>query len=122
MSRGKQIFVRMTSDDYELVQAEAARTGKSGAAVLRDAFLGTRKSLGFAVITYSPRSRPYIGEMLGSLDEAAKRRDDPDRVSMATRQGWRDVVAEVFEVEEAGPSATGAAERALAGLEDKDHG
>lgn len=65
MSRGKQIFVRMTSDDYELVQAEAARTGKSGAAVLRDAFLGTRKSLGFAVITYSPRSRPYIGEMLG---------------------------------------------------------
>ena len=43
MSRGKQVFVRMAPDDYELVEAEATRTGKSDAAVLRDAFLGAAR-------------------------------------------------------------------------------
>jgi hypothetical protein len=63
VSRGKQVFVRMNPDDYALLEAEAERTGKSDAALLRDAFLGTARHGG------QPPWRP--------VSEAATRKDDP---------------------------------------------
>ena len=58
------------------------------------------KSLGFVVVTYSPRGRPHVGFLLGSKAEARERRDESERVSRAARRDERHVLAEVFEVEE----------------------
>lgn len=58
-----------------------------------------RKSLGFVVVTYDrPGKRPWVGFLLGSLDEAKERRDEAERVSNAAKREDRHILAEIFEV------------------------
>lgn len=72
-----------------------------------------RKSLGYVVVTFDPRSRhPFIGFMHDSLSSATEARE-----RMSAEPGERHVVAEVFEVPDT--DVTG---RALAGKEAGEHG
>ena len=67
---GKQIFVRMNPADYELVQAEAARTGKPDAAVLRDAFLASRPATGAPTRKDGAMAEVFLCEMGQLADES----------------------------------------------------
>lgn len=55
MSRGKQVFVRMDPDDYGVLEAEASRTGKAAAALLREAFLASRQATAAVAASKAPK-------------------------------------------------------------------
>jgi hypothetical protein len=59
-------------------------------------------SLGYVVVTYDGRKRPWTGFLIGSLDEARECRAECERISRTIKRDERHVVAEVFELEVTG--------------------